>query len=237
MAVYVYSITAVDHPLRLDGIDGVGDPPALLRTVTAGSLSAVVSDAPDGLRAKRRDVTAHQAVQEHLMADGTVLPLRFGLTAPDDDAVRDALEKRENEYTERLDALRGCAEYHLKASQEEDELLRQVLRESAPARELNDRIRGGDATPDLPVRLGELVAQEVQARQEALSSGVVEALRPFAKDVSVFQPTGDDFVSVSFLVPEDQEELFLTTEISVANQLGDSIEFRLNGPLPPYSFV
>jgi hypothetical protein len=237
MAVYVYSITAEGHPLRLDGIEGVGNPPAVLRTVTVGSLSAVVSDAPEGLRAKRRDVTAHQAVQERLMADGTVLPLRFGLTADDDEAVRDALEKREAEYAERLDALRGCAEYHLKASQEEDELLRQILLESEPARELNDRIRAGDANPDLPVRLGELVAHEVQARQQALSSGVVEALRPFAQDVSTFQPTGDDFVSVSFLVPESQEEMFLTTEISVANQLGDGIRFRLNGPLPPYSFV
>ncbi len=33
--------------------------------------------------------------------------------------------------------------------------------------------------PDLPVRLG-VVAGEIQARQEALASGVIEALRPTA---------------------------------------------------------
>ncbi|MFJ8077403.1 GvpL/GvpF family gas vesicle protein [Streptomyces sp. NPDC096176] len=237
MAVYVYSITAKGHPLDFDDVEGVGDPPAVLRKVVAGSLCAVVSDAPDGLRPKRRDVTAHQAVQEHLMADGTVLPLRFGLTAPDDDAVREALEKDAAKYTERLEQLESCSEYNLKASQEEETLLREILLESDTARELNDRIRGGDTSPELPMRLGELVAEEVQARHEALASGVIEALRPFARDVSVSEPTGDDFVNVSFLVAEDQEELFLTTELSVANQMGDSYGFRLNGPLPPYSFV
>ncbi|GGT31539.1 gas vesicle protein [Streptomyces kurssanovii] len=237
MAVYVYSITAEDHPVRLDGVEGVGEEPAELRKVVAGSLCAVVSDAPDGLRPKRRDVMAHQAVQERLMADGAVLPLRFGLTAPDDDAVRDALEQGSAQYTQRIEAVRGCAEYNLKASQDEDAILREILLESETARELNDRIRRGEATPDMPVQLGELVAGEVQARQEALASGVIEALRPHSREVSTAQPTGEDFLNVSFLVAEDQEELFLATQLSVTNQLGEGYTFRLSGPLPPYSFV
>ncbi|MFE7359387.1 GvpL/GvpF family gas vesicle protein, partial [Streptomyces sp. NPDC057543] len=88
MAVYVYSIVLTTHPQRLDGLDGVGDPPTTLRTVHTDKLSAVVSDAPEELRPKRRDLAAHQAVQERLMADGTVLPLQFGFTTTDDDAVR-----------------------------------------------------------------------------------------------------------------------------------------------------
>ncbi|MBJ7903072.1 GvpL/GvpF family gas vesicle protein [Streptomyces sp. DSM 110735] len=237
MAVYIYSVTGKQHPLRLDGLRGVGEEPSGLRAVTAGALSAVVSDAPDNLRPKRRDIGAHQEVQERLMADGTILPLRFGLVAADDDAVRAALEERADEYTERLRALEGCSEYHLKATQDEDSLLRQILEESSAARELNDAIRAGTADVGAPVRLGEMVAREVQARQEALATGVVEALRPFARDVDSTQPTGEDFLSVSFLVPEDQEEAFLTTELSVAHQLGDDLDLRLHGPLPPYSFV
>ncbi|MEU6242250.1 GvpL/GvpF family gas vesicle protein [Streptomyces sp. NPDC047024] len=237
MAVYIYSVTGKQHPLRLDGLRGVGEDPSGLRAVSAGALCAVVSDAPDNLRPKRRDIGAHQEVQERLMADGTVLPLRFGLVAEDDDAVRAALEERADEYTERLRALEGCSEYHLKATQDEDSLLRLILEESSAARELNDAIRAGTADVGAPVRLGELVAREVQARQEALAIGVVEALRPFARDVDSTQPTGEDFLSVSFLVPEDQEEAFLTTELSVAHQLGDDLDLRLHGPLPPYSFV
>lgn len=237
MAVYIYSVIGKQHPAHVDELSGVGDPPAALRVVAAGTLCAVVSDAPDNLRAKRRDLGAHQHVQDALMADGTVLPLRFGLMAPDDEAVRLALEQRADEYTDRLRALDGCTEYNLKASQEEETLLRQILESSGEARRLNDDIRSGAAGPEAPVRLGEMVAAEVRARQEALAAGVVEALRPFARDLSQSPPTGDDFVSVSFLVPADQEELFLATQLSVANQMGDDLDFRLTGPLPPYSFV
>lgn len=237
MAVYIYSVVGERHPARVDGLTGVGDPPAVLRTVGAGPLCAVVSDAPDDLRAKRRDLGAHQQVQDALMSDGTVLPLRFGLMAPDDEAVRRALEERAAEYLDRLRALEGCVEYNLKASQEEETLLRQILASSGEARRLNEDIRDGSAGPDAPMRLGEMVAAEVKARQEALAAGVVEALRPFARDRVQSPPGGDDFLSVSFLVPADQEELFLATELSVANQLGEDLDFRLTGPLPPYSFV
>lgn len=50
MPTYIYAITGADHPLRLDGLQGVGDPPSPLRTVAGGDVTAVVSDAPEGLR-------------------------------------------------------------------------------------------------------------------------------------------------------------------------------------------
>lgn len=237
MAVYVYSVVSKDHPARLDGLHGVGEAPAPPRTVSAGALYAVVSDAPEDLRPRRRDVAAHQEVQERLMADGTVLPLRFGLTSESDDAVREALEARSQEFEETLKRLEGATEYNLKVTWEEDALLRRILAESEEARALNDAIRGGNAPSDMPLALGELISHEVEARQQALAAGIVEALRPYAREDNVAQPGGQDFLNVSFLVEDDQEEMFLATEISLANQLGEDCDLRLRGPLPPYSFV
>lgn len=37
MPTYIYAITAADHPLRLDGLSGVGEPASELRTVKTGS--------------------------------------------------------------------------------------------------------------------------------------------------------------------------------------------------------
>ncbi|MEL5960307.1 GvpL/GvpF family gas vesicle protein [Streptomyces sp. CLV115] len=237
MAVYVYSIVLTSHPQHLDGLDGVGDPPAALRTVRTGKLSAVVSDAPEELRPKRRDLGAHQAVQERLMADGTVLPLQFGFTATDDDAVRAVLEDRADEFDERLRALDGCVEYHLKATQDENALLRQILRESDEARELNEAIRSGDSSPELPLALGELVSQEVQARQDHLAAGVLDALRGFAREERPSQAAGNGFLNVSFLVARDDEQDFLSEEQGLAKELGEDFDLRLLGPLPAYSFV
>lgn len=237
MAVYVYSIVATTHPQRLDDLDGVGDPPSALRTVQSGKLAAVVSDAPEGLRPKRRDLAAHQAVQERLMADGTLLPLQFGLTAPDDEAVRMALEERAEKYTTRLRVLEGCAEYHLKAAQDEESLLRRILLDSEEARGLNEEIKSGRGRPDLPVALGELVAQEVQARQDEQAAQVVGALARLAREERVSQPTGEDFLNVSFLVESGSAESFVSAEKELADELGEDFAFRLRGPLPAYSFV
>src|SRR6478752_6191941 len=220
MAVYVYSIVRTTHPQRLDGLHGVGDPPAPLRTVGTKMLSAVVSDAPEELRPKRRDLGAHQAVQEQLMADGTVLPLQFGFTTTDDDTVRAVLENGTDEFSERLRALEGCVEYHLKAAQDEDALLRQILRESDEARELNEEIRSGRSSPELPLALGELVSQEVQARQERLAVEVLDALRGLAREERSSQPTGNDFLNVSFLVERDNEKTFRGAEQDIAKELG-----------------
>ncbi|WP_328551819.1 MULTISPECIES: GvpL/GvpF family gas vesicle protein [unclassified Streptomyces] len=236
MAVHVYSITFKDHPLRLDDLDGVGTPPTPLRTVTGGPLCAVVSDGPAELPLEQGDIDAHEKIQKRLMADGTVLPLKFGCTAPDDEAVRLALEERADDYADRLGRLEGCVEYRLRASQDEEMLLREILSESEAARRLDERIRAGTAAPDTAPRLGELVVAETRARQKALASGVIEALRPFARETDSGQPDGTDFLSVSFLVNEEQDELFLATELSLAHQMGEGFDFRLDGPLPPYSF-
>ncbi|WP_306328473.1 GvpL/GvpF family gas vesicle protein [Streptomyces venezuelae] len=237
MALYVYAITGEQHPLDLDGLSGVGSEPSPVRTVAAGPLRAVVSDISEEIRPKRRDVLIHQDVQERLMGGGPALPLQFGYTAADDAAVEQALRKDADGYLATLERLEGCAEYHVRAVQDEEELLRQILRDSPQARELNERIRSGDEDPQLPLALGQLVAAQVQERQQSLASGLVDALVPFAREHTVRQASGTDLLNLSLLVADDRREEFRTAEFNLARELGDGIEFRLSGPLPPYSFV
>ncbi|MGW5852050.1 GvpL/GvpF family gas vesicle protein [Streptomyces sp. NPDC055254] len=238
MTLYVYAITGKDHPQRFDGLTGVGSHPAPVRAVPAGPLCAVVSDISEEIRPKRRDLLAHQEVQERLMAGGVVLPLQFGYIASDDLAVREALEEDTDGYLATLERLDGCAEYHVRASQaDEDELLRKILRDSPEAREINERIRAGAQDPQLPLALGELVAREVQERQEALAAGLVEALIPYAREDATHAPSPPDFLNLSLLVPHERKDDFLAVQAGLAQQIGDGVDFRLTGPLPPYSFV
>ncbi|MFD3720531.1 GvpL/GvpF family gas vesicle protein [Streptomyces sp. NPDC058674] len=238
MALYVYAITGEDHPRHLDGLTGVGADPAPVRAVTAGPLCAVVSDIAEEIRPKRRDLQAHQDVQERLMAGGVVLPLQFGYTAPDDEAVRQALQENTNGYLATLERLEGCAEYHVRASQaDEDELLRRILQDSDQARDINDRIRAGAQDPQLPLALGELIAREVEERQESLAAELARALMPYARDSATHPPSPPDFLNLSLLVPHERKDDFLAVQASLATQIDGGVEFRLTGPLPPYSFV
>ncbi|RKT08491.1 gas vesicle protein GvpL/GvpF [Streptomyces sp. 3211.6] len=237
MAVYVYAVTGHDHPCHLDGLTGVGSDAPAVRTLESGKLRAVVSDVAGEIRPKRRDVIAHQAVLDRLMADGTPLPLQFGYIAPDDETVRRALDERAEGYLDALAAVRGCAEYNVKAGQEEDVLLRSILDGSPRASSLNEEILAGDTDPRLPLELGQLVSAEVDLRRSDASAALIRALAPLARAYVVHPPTGEDFLNLSLLVPRDGERPFLDAHAGLSRDAGPGVRTRLAGPLPPYSFV
>lgn len=237
MPTYIYAITPAEHPLRMDGLQGVGKDGSALRTVSTPTLSAVVSTAPEGLRAKRRDLAAHEAVLEQLMADGAVLPMRFGLVGPDDDAVTQALEENVGVYTERLKELDGRLEYNLKVTREEEDLLREIIATDDQVRQLNEQTREQPDAHDAKVRLGELISQRVTSRQSADSDNIVQNLSAYAVGSSVSDPTSKHFMNVSFLVERNKAAAFSEAVHQDAEQRGDAYTYYLHGPLPAYSFV
>lgn len=237
MSVYVYAITRTSHPLDLKGTDGVGEPPTEVHVVRGDSLCAVVSEAPEDLSMARRDLQAHHDVQERLLAEGPTLPLSFGFVAADEDAVRGVLEERAELFSQRLDELTGRVEFNVKGVADEDTVLRAVLEENPQARELNERTREGAGTYEDRMALGQLLAQEVNNRQDALAEEVLTALRPLAEGENVAPPSQQYFVNASFLVDDDRSEEFTRAGEELAERYGEGVELRLRGPLPPYSFV
>ncbi|MFI9115874.1 GvpL/GvpF family gas vesicle protein [Streptomyces venezuelae] len=237
MPTYIYAITGADHPLRLDSLQGVGDPPSPLRTVAGGDVTAVVSDAPEGLRAKHRDVLAHEAVLESLMADGATLPMRFGLLGPDDVQVGDALRRDGDAYRARLAELAGHVEFNLKAARDEQDLLLEIVAESDEIRELNERTRSGAAGQDDRIALGELVAGQVAERGKERAEKTLERLLPSAARAARAEPAAGQFLNVSFLVPAPSADAFVRAVRDEADRQGEACTFTLTGPLPPYSFV
>jgi hypothetical protein len=237
MSVYVYAITKDSHPLDLSDVKGVGEPPGEVRVVRGDSLCAVVSEAPDDLSVARRDLQAHNDVQERLWADGPTLPLSFGFVAADEEAVRGVLEERAQLFAQRLDELAGRAEFNVKGVLDEDTSLRAVLEQSPQARELNERTREGGGTYEDRLALGQVVAQEVQGRENAIAEDVLAALRPLASAEQIAPASKQYFVSASFLVDDERSEEFGRTCRELAERYGEGVELRLRGPLPPYSFV
>ncbi|UUU31667.1 GvpL/GvpF family gas vesicle protein [Streptomyces sp. CA-210063] len=237
MSVYVYAITKAAHPLGLDDVKGVGEEPAELHAVSGGGLSAVVSESPEDLSVSRRDVEAHHEVQERLWADGAILPMSFGFVAQDEASVEALLQEQAEAFSRRLDELTGRSEFNVKGVHDEDALLRTILTESSRARELNEAIREGGGTYEDRLALGELVAQEVQAREQALGEEVLAALRPYALDERLSPASQQYFVNASLLVDAERSDEFTEAGGELAEALGEGVELRLRGPLPPYSFV
>ncbi|GGU85573.1 gas vesicle protein [Streptomyces filipinensis] len=237
MSTYVYGITGRSHAALPEGMTGVGEPARPVRVLISGELAAVVSDAPEGLRAKRRDLLAHQNVLAETGAGGCVLPMRFGNVAPDDDTVVQVLDERAEHYLERLKALDGRVEYNVKASHVEDAVLHRVMAEHAEIRSLAEaNRRAGGGGYDDKLRLGEMVAAAVKAKEAEDAAEVQAELEPAAAAVSAGPQSTGWLLNVSFLVARDAAEEFLAA-VERVRAARPHLELRVNGPLPPYSFV
>ncbi|MER5204716.1 GvpL/GvpF family gas vesicle protein [Streptomyces sp. NPDC002825] len=237
MSLYVYAITKSSHPLRLDGLNGVGEGESPVRAVRGTKLCAVVSQAPEDVTVSRSDLEAHHAVQERLWNDGTMLPLGFGFVAEDEDAVLAVLGEGAEQFEERLEELTDRVEFNAKGVQEEEAILRQIVDESEQIRQLNETTREGGGTYEERLELGRLLNDEVLARQTALAENVLAALRPHAYAERLAEPSQQYFLSASFLVDRQGVEEFTQAAEDATEELPEGVEVRIRGPLPPYSFA
>jgi len=237
VSTYVYGITAGSHPSLPDGMGGVGDPAREVRIIKEGELAAVVSDAPEGLRPKRKDLLAHQNVLTETGAGGPVLPMRFGSVSPDDAAVSAVLAERADHFKERLDALAGKVEYNVKATHDEEAVLHRVMSENPEVRALTEANRtAGGGSYDEKLRLGEMVVAAVKRREVEDAAEIQQVLEPAAAAVSVGPESTGWLANLSFLVDRDSAEAFGAT-VEEVRKAHPHLDLRVHGPLPPYSFV
>ncbi|GHE96423.1 gas vesicle protein [Streptomyces longispororuber] len=237
MTTYIYGITHTGHPALPEGMGGIGDPERPVRVLRHGNLAALVSDSPEDLRPKRRDLLAHQSVLDEAGAGGPVLPMRFGSLAQDDQAVLDVLDELADHYEERLRALEGKAEYNVKAAHDEQAVLHQVLAENPELRAMAEANRAaGGGTYEQKLQLGERLTNAVQAREAGDGIEVRRALEPCAEAVSEGPEGSGWLANYSFLVRRDAADGFVAA-VEELRKTQPHLDVRVNGPLPPYSFV
>ncbi|WP_193241842.1 GvpL/GvpF family gas vesicle protein [Streptomyces phaeolivaceus] len=129
------------------------------------SGQALVSEAPERLRPKRKDLLAHQNVLSEAGAGGPLLPMRFGSVAPDDASVTGVLAERAEHYRERLKnfarfiTLRGEAEDGWRGEIRDGEVV--VSHEDALAEEERE------PEPDEEPRDAADAAEDVEAAEAA----------------------------------------------------------------------
>jgi hypothetical protein len=237
--LYVYGVTRAGAGHAPEA-SGVGDSP--VQTVERGSVAALVSEVPgETVPPRAKNLTAHTEVLRAAMDDGTVLPMRFGVLMPDADTVaRDLLETREPWLTGMLDALEGRVEMTVSSMYHADVLLTEVVSSDPTIAALRERVqsRPAAATHFARIRLGELVAQAVDARRAADAEAILDALRPLADSFVPGEPLHERMVvNAAFLVHRDRLTKFDAAVERVSAERADRMHFRLTGPLPPFSFV
>jgi hypothetical protein len=237
-SVYVYGVLPASAGGELS-VAGVTESP--VRTVAQSGVAALVSDLEGDALTAAREVRAHWRVLEQATADATVLPVRFGTVMESDDAVRrQLLEPNADRLTRLMSELAGRVQVSVKGEYEQERLMRDVVRDAPDIVALRDQLQG---LPEAAgyyerIRLGEMVAAEVERRREADRDLALERLEPAATEARVEElGSPDGAFNLAFLVERDRLDSFSAAVGKLAADLPDRLEIRYIGPLPPYSFA
>lgn len=237
-SVYVYGVVAAgDAPaVAVDGVEGCS-----VRTVIDERLGALVSDLDRHMLTAARAVRAHWRVLDAVAQETTVVPARFGTILADDDAVRDELlAPNAGELQRLLGALAGRVQLKVEGRYDEQRLLRSIVAASPSLATLRRRVQARSAVAGYYDRigLGEAIAAAVERRRAADTDRARGALAPLAEADRAEEPrTPDAAFNLSFLVARDRVDAFGAGVAALRDELGDGIEVRFVGPLPPYSFA
>jgi hypothetical protein len=236
--VYVYGVLRAQDARSLSG-SGVAD--AQVRHVEHDGLAALVSTVDGNSLAVAREVRAHWQVLDEASASAVVLPVRFGTVMETDDAVRGTLlEPNADRLSGLLEELDGRVQLSVKASYDEELLLRTVVRDAPAIAAMKSEL--GKLPKEAGyygrIRLGEAVAGEVdrlRAEDEGLALDRLAPLAVASRSEAI--SAQDAAFNLAFLVERGRVDEFGKAVAALAGELGERLQIRYVGPLPPYSFT
>jgi hypothetical protein len=239
MALHLYGVVRTADLVagEVPAIPGAAEGPPL-RAVTRDDLAAVVSPVDADRELTEDDAVRHFDALTALVARGPVLPLRFGTTAPDDEAVREeVLGAPADELRRRLSALEGVVEVRLDLVSSDERDLPPLL---AGHRELHDlaaRAREPGAGMDEKLQLGEATAQVLADLRARRGEEVAAELAPLVERSGHLDAGRPEVERWAFLVERGRLEELDTAVVGLRARRGDEVDLEYVGPLPAFSFL
>jgi hypothetical protein len=236
---YIYGIIP-RPPLLSFNLTGLDEKPVTV--VPFENLAAVVSESPVRRYEVSRDyVLKHEWVIEQLMQYYTVLPVRFGTVAANEEDIRVKLLRRHfGSLHGMLKRLDNKVELGLKVEWNRERVFAALLDDEPELRLFCDALATRPAAESLyeRVQLGQMVEQALTTRRSNDAQRILDVLRPLAQQVHE-SPIGDDLmvVNAAFLVDKRRESVFDARVRALDEESGDLMNFRYVGPLPPFNFV
>jgi hypothetical protein len=196
--------------------------PASARVVTWQDLAMIVSD---WRPPTPRDAVAHLELLSGLVVDGPVVPMRYGITATGEEAVRaDVLAATAPRLRGHLDRLDGLVEVQAYLRFNEDDALQAMFDEHA-----------SDGGPTTRLSLGEQVAAHLVTWRRARSAALLAPVAAAAHDQVPLPDREHTEERRAFLLPH-REVAPARAAITALRHLA-GVEAECVGPLPAYNFL
>lgn len=234
---YLYGVTRKDknYSLNLDG----------LTTVVYRSLAAVVEEkeVKDYHKLPKeetvRELVSHQQTIEKIMSEIPILPVKFGTILKDKEEVTAVLEKGYFFLRKTLRKFEDKIELDLVCFWNDQKAAQMACQKSSKVRSLQEKTtKKKDVTFEDKIAFGKLVADYLASKKEKISLQVLKALKKeTVESCSHALADVNMLLNQAFLVEKKKQEVFSHALNILDSKFAGLLNFRLVGPLPPYSFA
>jgi len=233
--IYLYAFT--DHPelplpalkpLEQDALAGLE-----LQSAAYQELAVIFSQTPDStIPPNSANIWRHEAIVEALMADRTVLPVRFGTILEHTGSLQNLLASAYPTLLADLKRLAGRFEVSLQVRWIEPE-----IQGTAPAK----RIEAKSGIDYMLARLEQERQEKViREKAERSANAVHDLLSRLACEARCqAAPTPGLVLKAAYLIEREQFQTFRQAVDSLpeTGPFGEELDFLCTGPWPPYSFT
>ena len=216
-----------------------------LTTVGYQSLAAVVEEkeVKDYHKLAKEETVgeliAHQQIIEKIMEQSSILPVKFGTILKDEETVKSVLEKGYFFLRNTLRDIEDKIELDLVCFWNEAKAAQMAYQKSKKVRNLQEKItKKKGVTLEDKIALGKLIAAYLASKREKLRNQILKTLTKEAvESCSHALADVNMLLNQAFLVEKKKQEAFNQALNQLDNQFAGLLNFRLVGPLPPYSFA
>jgi hypothetical protein len=235
----IYALTDAETEEHIYQVHGIGN--GTVYSLCEGGAVAVVSDIHSPrVRPERRNLMAHRAVLAHLLEQGTVLPMRFGIIAANAKAVHALLAANAEAIEEQLQRVRGRVEMGLRVSWDVGNIYEYFVASHPVLREARDQLvqQGDNAGRDEKIEVGRLFDRLVNDKRQEHADRVMEIMRDHCEEVVSNPPKKDkEVMNLACLVERDAQEEFEKGVFEASKLFNNDYLFDYNGPWAPHNFV
>lgn len=206
-------------------------------------ISAVVKDVPFAAYSAVSDremviryLTEHQSVIEGLMKTSTVIPIKFGTIARDKEEVMEILDIGYPRFKNAIEAMYGKIQVEVLALWNNlDEVLKGIGKKKDITRCKEEAALR--PSKECAIELGRMVKRALDEETSRKRGEILGDLKGYAPDIRAHDLMDDRMIMNMAFLTERANMHKLYEEIDSMNErYGGDVNFRIIGPLPPYSF-
>ena len=244
---YLYCVIPTNKPETF-AVQGIG---GQVYTIPYEDISLVVSDSESiPFTSIRKEellnyLLLHQSAIEKIMKNHSVIPLKFGTFIDGDKETQKIMGKGYPLFKESLQALDGKIELNLVAMWANlNDVLKEIgemeeierLKDAVSQRPRSERVQGG-------IELGKMVKYLLDKKRDGVAEEIISALSASGGKDKAYafckQAVLNDSMicNIAYLIDKDNKEDFEQALDEFDKSFQEKINFKLVGPLPPYSFA